>query len=77
MATIGHTIASSWTMKSTTTGRSLMELASSMTLSRSSGDSQRIAWQPMASDSFTKSGTRVPRASGLTSFGPECSTVLE
>src|SRR5690606_9510311 len=42
-ATIGHTIASSWTTKSTTTGRSLIELASSMTLSRSAGSSQRMA----------------------------------
>ncbi|CAM5513620.1 hypothetical protein SANTM175S_00991 [Streptomyces antimycoticus] len=42
-ATIGQTIASSWTMKSTRTGRSLTEFASSMTLSRSAGSSQRIA----------------------------------
>ena len=43
-----------------------------------SGDSQRIAWQPMASDSFTKSGTRVPALGPLGSApGPECSTVLE
>ena len=72
-ATIGHTIASSWTMKSTTTGRSLIEFAFSITLSRSSGDSQRMATQPMASESLTKSGTRVP---GLPA-SPLCSTVLE
>lgn len=77
MATIGHTMASSCTMKSTTTGRSLIEFASAMTLSRSSGDSQRIAWQPMASDSFTKSGTRVPLGCLPSASGPECSTVLE
>lgn len=60
MATIGQTMASSWTMKSITTVRSLIALASAMTLSRSAGSSQRSATQPMASDSLTKSGTRVP-----------------
>lgn len=77
MATIGQTMASSWTMKSTTTGRSLMALALAMTASSSSGDSQRIATQPMASASLTKSGTRVPALGWSAPSGPACRTVLE
>ena len=66
-ATIGHTIASLWTMKSITTGWSLIAMACSMIASTSSFFSQRRPMQPYASASFTKSGTRVPATSAFLS----------
>src|SRR5690625_1054526 len=45
-ATIGHTIASRWTPKSTTTGRSWISMAASIVASTSSGLSQRIPTHP-------------------------------
>src|SRR6202012_4305678 len=59
-ATIGQTMASRCTMKSTTTGRSLMAMACSMTRSTSAVSSQRRPSQPYASASLAKSGIRVP-----------------
>ncbi|SLJ82845.1 Uncharacterised protein [Mycobacteroides abscessus subsp. abscessus] len=64
-ATIGHTCASLPTMKSMTTGRSLMDCASRIAASTSSSFSTRMPWQPSASASLTKSGMRrvwVPRS---------------
>src|SRR3954465_9555792 len=55
-ATIGHTIASLPTTKSTTTGTSLMPIAFSIVASTSAALSQRSPTQPMASASLTKSG---------------------
>jgi hypothetical protein len=57
-ATIGHTIASLPTVKSTTTGWSLMDIAFSMVESTSAFVSQRKPAHPNASASFTKSGIR-------------------
>ena len=57
-ATIGQTIASWWTTKSTTTGMSLMRIAFSIVPSTSAADSQRSPTPPSASASLTKSGTR-------------------
>ena len=45
-ATIGHTIASRCTRKSTTTGTSLISIAFSIVASTSSGDSQASPTQP-------------------------------
>ena len=57
-ATIGHTMASLPTVKSTTTGWSSMDMAFSIVESTSSAVSQRRPMQPRASASLTKSGTR-------------------
>ena len=57
-ATIGHTIASRCTRKSTTTGWSSMAIAFSMVASTWSGDSHDSPTQPYASASLTKSGIR-------------------
>ena len=59
-ATMGQTMASRCTMKSTTTGRSSMAMARSITVSTSAASSQRMPSQPYASASLTKSGMRVP-----------------
>ena len=56
--TIGHTMASGPTVKSTTTGRSLIALACLMMSSTSAAVSARRPTQPRASASFTKSGMR-------------------
>src|SRR5215470_6950516 len=66
-ATIGHTIASLCTMKSITTGWSLIAMACSMIASTSSLRSQRSPMQPYASASLTKSGIRVPATSAFLS----------
>src|SRR5699024_7572167 len=55
-ATIGHTWASLPTMKSMSTGRSLISRARAITSSTSSARSHRNATQPSASASLTKSG---------------------
>src|SRR5690606_26972221 len=65
-ATIGQTMASLCTTKSTTTGASSICIAFSMVASTSSTFSQRRPTQPIASASLTKSGMRV-----------ECRSVLE
>src|SRR6185437_3143274 len=57
-ATIGHTCASAPTMKSITTGRSLIARAWLITSTTSSARSQRNPTQPSASASLTKSGIR-------------------
>src|SRR4051812_26946563 len=57
-ATIGHTWASEPTMKSMTTGASVIAMAFSITASTSSLVSQRSPTQPSASASVTKSGMR-------------------
>eukprot|EP01135_Chromosphaera_perkinsii_P011143 Nk52_evm1s2346 gene=Nk52_evmTU1s2346 len=44
--TIGHTMASALTVKSTTTGRSLISIAAAMVASMSSSRSQRSPAQP-------------------------------
>jgi hypothetical protein len=56
--TIGHTIASSPTTKSMTTGASSIDIAFSIAASTPSLLSTRSPTQPIASDSFTKSGMR-------------------
>src|SRR5207302_1152969 len=55
-ATIGQTIASWCTTKSTTTGRSSTAIALSIVASTSAAASQRSPTQPYASASRTKSG---------------------
>lgn len=57
-ATIGHTCASAPTMKSITTGQSLIARAWLMTSTTSSSRSHRNPTHPKASASFTKSGMR-------------------
>src|SRR5947209_711777 len=57
-ATIGHTCASAPTMKSITTGRSLIARAWLITSTTSSSRSHRNPTQPSASANFTKSGIR-------------------
>ena len=64
-ATIGHTIASRWTRKSTTTGTSLISIALLMVESTSAGFSQARPTAPYASASLTKSGTRFDSRSVL------------
>src|SRR5207248_3362321 len=61
-ATMGQTMASRCTMKSITTGRSLISMACLMTSSTSAAVSQRRPAHPEASASLTKSGIRVPAA---------------
>ena len=58
-ATIGQTIASWWTTKSMTTGRSVTPIAFSIVASTSAAESQRSPTPPSASASLTKSGTYV------------------
>ena len=58
-ATIGHTMASRCTRKSTTTGTSLISIALLIVASTSSGLSQARPTAPYASASLTKSGTRL------------------
>jgi hypothetical protein len=52
-ATIGYTFSKASVRKSTTTGRSSMELAFSMAGPTSSGVSARMPTHPMASAHFT------------------------
>ena len=70
-ATIGHTIASLPTMKSTTTGSSSIDIAFSIVASTSALVSQRSPTQPSASASLTKSGDAVLVRARC------CSSVLE
>src|SRR5579863_8466792 len=74
-ATMGQTMASLCTMKSSTTGRSSMAMARSMTRSTSAASSQRRPSQPYASASLTKSGILVPVGRLGSSVG--CRSVLE
>src|SRR4051794_36254826 len=55
--TIGKTFSRALTRKSTTTGRSSIELALSMAGCTSSGESTRMPTQPIASAHLTKSGS--------------------
>ena len=65
-ATIGQTIASRCTTKSTTTGASVTAIALSMVASTESLSEQRSPTPPIASASLAKSGIRA-----------ECRSVLE
>src|SRR5439155_16502142 len=82
-ATMGQTMASLCTMKSTTTGRSSIPMARSITRSTSAVSSQRMPSQPYASASLTKSGMRVPGSLVAISTGSGsaedegCRSVLE
>ncbi len=76
-ATMGQTMASLCTMKSITTGRSLMAMACSITLSTSPASSQRRPSQSYASASLTKSGMRVPVGLPDVTVWVRCRSVLE
>src|SRR4051795_4607835 len=63
--TIGNTFSRASTRKSTTTGRSSIELALSIAGCTSSGESTRMPTQPIASAHLTKSGSSGDRYTSL------------